>query len=83
LTEHASNELQRLHKTGTERSNNSVHQVLRNFQNTNCNLVERACEAQAECEEFCSVNASFSACDVLEPIRRMYTDPHVSLQGRD
>jgi uncharacterized protein YaaR (DUF327 family) len=83
LTEHTSNELQRLHKTGTERSNNSVHQELRNFQNTICNLVERACEAQAECEEFCSVNASFSARDVLEPIRRMYTDPRVSSQGRN
>ncbi|CAG7935198.1 unnamed protein product [Penicillium salamii] len=80
LTEHTSNELQRLHTTGTERSNHSVHQVLRNFQNTICNLVERACEGQAECEEFCSVSASFSARNVLEPVRRMYTDPRVSSQ---
>jgi hypothetical protein len=29
------------------------------------------------------VNASFSARDVLEPIRRMYTDPRVSSQGRN
>lgn len=83
LTEHTSNELQRLHKTGTERSNNSVHQVLQNFQDTICTLVEKACQAQAECEEFCSVNASFSARDVLEPIRRMYTDPQVSSQSKD
>jgi hypothetical protein len=27
------------------------------------------------------VNALFSARDVLEPIRRMYTDPQVSSQG--
>ncbi|CAG8114819.1 unnamed protein product [Penicillium salamii] len=83
LTGHTSNELQRLHKTGTERSNNSVHQVLQNFQDTICTLVEKACQAQAECEEFCSVNASFSARDVLEPVRRMYTDPQISSQSRD
>ncbi|CAG8891656.1 unnamed protein product [Penicillium salamii] len=81
LTEHTFTELQRLYKSGTERSTNSVHQLLRNFQNTICNLVERACEAQAECEEFCSVNESHSARVVFEPIRRMYTDPQASLQG--
>ncbi|CRL31377.1 unnamed protein product [Penicillium camemberti] len=83
LTGHTSNELQRLHKTGTERSNNSVHQVLQNLQDTICTLVEKACQAQAECEEFCSVNASFSARDVLEPVRRMYTDRQASSQSRD
>ena len=81
LTEHTFTELQRLYKSGTERSTNSVHQLLRNFQNTICNLVERACEAQAECEEFCSVNESHSARVVFEPIRRMYTNPQASLQG--
>lgn len=81
LTEHTFTELQRLYKSGTERSTNSVHQLLRNYQNTICNLVERACEAQAECEEFCSVNESHSARVVFEPIRRMYTDPQASLQG--
>ncbi|CAG7935660.1 unnamed protein product [Penicillium nalgiovense] len=82
LTEHTFSELQRLYKSGAERSNNPVHQVFRNFQNTICDLVERACEAQAECDELCSVTGSFSARDVFEPIRRMYTDPHASLQGR-
>ncbi|CAG8308841.1 unnamed protein product [Penicillium salamii] len=82
LTEHTLNELQMFYKSGTERSTNSVHQLLRNVQNTICNLVERACEAQAECEEFCSVNASFSARDVFDPSRRMYTDPHASSRGR-
>ncbi|CAG8236409.1 unnamed protein product, partial [Penicillium nalgiovense] len=38
LTEHTFTELQRLYKSGTERSTNSVHQLLRNFQNTICNL---------------------------------------------
>ncbi|CAG8679423.1 unnamed protein product, partial [Penicillium salamii] len=71
LTEHTFTELQRLYKSGTERSTNSVHQLLRKFQHTICNLVERACEAQAECEEFCSVNESHSARVVFEPIRRM------------
>ena len=82
LTEHPLNELQMFYKSDTERSTNSVQQLLRNFQNTICHLVERACEAQAECEEFCSVNASFSARDAFDPIRRMYTDPQASSQGR-
>jgi hypothetical protein len=81
LTDHTSNELQMLYKSGAKRSNNSVHQVLLNFQNTICDLVERACEAQTECEEFCSISGSFSARVVFEPIRRMYTDPHTSSQG--
>ena len=42
LTEHTFNELQTLYRSGTGDTNNSVQQVLRNFQNTICNLVERA-----------------------------------------
>ena len=82
LTEHTFNELQTLYRSGTGDTNNSVQQVLRTFQNAICNLVERACEAQAACEELCPVNASFSARDILEPIRRMYTDPGPSTESR-
>ncbi|CAG8131745.1 unnamed protein product [Penicillium nalgiovense] len=39
FTEHTLNELQ---KSGAERSDNSVHQLLRNLENTICNLVEWA-----------------------------------------
>ncbi|CRL30537.1 unnamed protein product [Penicillium camemberti] len=52
LTEHTSNELQRLHKTGTERSNNAVHQVLQNFQDTICTLVERLAKPKRNVKSF-------------------------------
>ena len=82
LTEEAFNELQSLYRSDTSNSNYSVHQTLWKLQNTICSLVERACEAQAAWEELCPVNATFSARDVLEPIRRIYTDPNAASLGR-
>ena len=82
ITEGTLNELQSLYRTDTYSSNNFVHQILWKFQNTICSLVERACESQAACEELCAVDAAFSARDVLEPIRRMYTDSNAPSRGR-
>ena len=77
VTDHTVNELRSIYKSDALNSTYSVHQTLHKLQNTICNLVERACEAQATCEELCPENASFSARDVLEPIRRVYTHPEV------
>lgn len=81
IMEHTVNGFRSLYESDALNSTYSVHQILRKLQNTICNLVERACEAQATCEELCPVNASFSTRDVLEPIRRMYTHPEVITPG--
>ena len=83
ITEETLKELQSLYRSDTYNSNNSVHQILWKLQNTICSLVERACEAQAACEELCAVDAAFSARDVLEPIRRLYTDPYATSRARE
>ncbi|KAJ5938463.1 hypothetical protein N7466_001597 [Penicillium verhagenii] len=82
LAEQTSNELRSIYKSDGDHSAYSVHRVLWQLQNNVFGLIEQACEAQATCEELCPIDLVFSARDVLEPIKRLYSDANTASLGR-
>ncbi|KAJ5556723.1 hypothetical protein N7494_000638 [Penicillium frequentans] len=82
LTEQTSHELQSIYTSDGSRPAYAVHRIVWKLQNQVSSLIEQACEAQATCEELCPVDRIFSAREVLEPIRRLYSDANTAALGR-
>ncbi|KAJ5737290.1 uncharacterized protein N7483_002547 [Penicillium malachiteum] len=82
LTEKTAEDLHKLYRSLDTRPGYTVHEIIRKFQNNVLSLIEKACESQAACEELCQLDMSYSARVVFEPIRRMYTEADVTLDGQ-
>jgi hypothetical protein len=69
LTTQSSNDLLRLHQSGTFGSPEyrlyPAYEVVHELQNSAYELIDEACNAQAACEEFCQVDNRFSANSVF------------------
>lgn len=68
-TNQTSNDLLRLHQSGTFDSAEyrlyPAYEVVHELQNLAYELIDQACDAQAACEEFCPVDNRFSANEVF------------------